>query len=69
MSFENKTIPGLPSEVKTALGITITLQRANKTAEDIKNIYSAAMESGTQITFIDPKSILNNHLKSLRLKS
>lgn len=69
MSFDNKNILKLLPIVKADLGITLTIKKTNKTAEDIKKLTQAEIENGSQITFIDPKSILNLHLKSLRLKN
>lgn len=66
MSFEHKTTAELLRVVKAGLGFS--LLATSKTAEDIKKLTQAAIESGAQITFIDPKLILNRHLTSLRLK-
>ena len=66
MSFENKTTTELLRVVKAGLGFSLAIN--SKTAEDMKKLTHAAIESGAQITFFDPKSILCSHLKSLRLK-
>lgn len=69
MRFENKNILKLLPVVKAGLGITFTIKKTNKTAEGIKRLTQAEVESGSQITFIDPKSRLNLDLKSLRFKN
>lgn len=69
MKFKNHIISGLLPAFKTGLGVTITIKRANKVAQGIKTLTDADIDAGPQITFIDPKLILNSHLKSLRLKN
>lgn len=68
MKFKTQFIPGLLPVLKAGSSITLTIRSASKVTEGVKKLH-ADLESGAQITFIDPKSILNNHLKSLRLKN
>lgn len=69
MKFKTQFIPGLLPVLKAGSSITLTIRSASKVTEGVKKLIDADLESGVQITFIDPKSILNNHLKSLRLKN
>lgn len=56
MSFENKTTAELLRVVKAGLGFTML--STSKTAEEIRKLTHAAIESGAKITFIDPPSTL-----------